>query len=484
MKNIKLFELLETFSKEEFDNFGFFLNSPYLNSSQNAIKLFEVISEAYPDFDNEELTKESIFRKIYPNDPYKDKKIRDLFSKSLELAENYLAFRKIGEDSLLLKSFSISELAARNLGKHFEQSSKEMESILGSMSVKNSRFFFYNYILHKEKHRYAEDKEDVGKREKIFADIYKEIDQFVLYFVSNMLVYYSTQLGQEKLVKHDARYELLDELLAYLEKKDISMYPEIKIMYNSVILQKFPERSEIFYVLKKLLKENSASLEKEIRIETYIVINNYSKERALYGDASFKKEYFNITKEMLEEGIYPLEDNYLPEHTYISIAGDAMIQHEYEWAANFIEAYKQKVRPENRDNAFDFVSAMLNYRLQNYDKALKLLAKVRTHDFYYTLRVKNHFLKIYFETNQFESVLSLIDSFRHFLTGSKNIPDYLGSRFLLYINFLARICTAIHAKDKDNLVIIRDEIGRAQNVENRSWMSEQIDRVLSSKIIQ
>jgi len=484
MNNIKLFELLETFSKHEFENFGFFLKSPYLNSSPKAQKLFEIISENYPDFDSDKLTKQFIFSAIYPGEEYKDKKVRDLFSKTLELAENYLAFRRIGNDPLLLKSYSISELAERNLGKHFEKNAKEMEAMLGAIEVKNSRYLFYNYLLLKEKHRYYEHKEDVGKREKIFIDIYKEIDQFVLYFVSNMLFYYAVQFSQQKLVKHDTQFELLDELLSYIEKRDISMYPEMLVMYNTVLLLKFPERTEIFYTLKDLLNKNGDSLEKEIRIETYIVINNYSKEKSLYGDASFKKEYFKITKEMLEQDIYPLEDNYLPEHSYISIAGDAMIQHDYEWAKNFIENYKQRVRPENRDNAFDFVTAMLNYRLKNYDKALKLLAKVKTHDFYYTLRVKNHFLKIYFETNQFDSVLNLIDSFRHFLIGNKNMPDYLSSRFLLYVNFLARICTAIHGKDHDNLSVIYDEIGRAPSVENRGWMKEQIDRILSSKIIQ
>ena len=484
MKNIKLFELLSAFSQDEFENFGFFLNSPYLNGSANAILLFEVISKYYPKFEGKKLTKQYIFSRIYPKELFKDKKIRDLFSKTLELAENYLAFRRIGNDPLLVKSYSISELAERNLGKHFEKNAKEMEAMLGAIEVKNSRYLFYNYLLLKEKHRYYEHKEDVGKREKIFVDIYKEIDQFVLYFVSNMLFYYTVQFSQQKLVKYNTQFELLDELLGYIEKRDISMYPEMLVMYNTVLLLKFPERTEIFYVLKNLLNKNGDSLAKEIRIEAYIVINNYSKEKALYGDASFKKECFNITKEMLEQDIYPLEDNYLPEHTYISIAGDAMIQHDYQWAKNFIENYKQRVRPENRDNAFDFVTAMLNYRLKNYDKALKLLAKVKTHDFYYTLRVKNHFLKIYFETDQFDSVLNLIDSFRHFLTGNNSMPDYLSSRFLLYVNFLARICTAIHGKDKDNLLTIRNEIGNVPSVENRGWMKEQIDRVLSSKILQ
>ncbi len=182
---------------------------------------------------------------------------------------------------------------------------------------------------------------------------------------------------------------------------------------------------------------------------------------------------------MIEKKFYPLEENYLPEHTYISFAGDGLIQKEYEWTKKFIEQHKEIIRPERRENAYNYCLATLNYRLKNYDKALKLLAKVKTEDFYYTLRVKNHFLKIYFETNQFESVLNLVDSFRHFLTSNKSIPDYISTRFISYVNFLGRVCNAIFSKDISNLHSIKTEITGSQNFENRAWMIEQISRILA-----
>ncbi len=479
MEKFKLFEILQVFTPTELKKFGLFLASPFLNTSINAKKLYKIISPYYPDFSHKKLTKQYVYRKIYPNEAYSDKKIRDMFSKTLELAEEYLAYIQIKNEPLLLKSYSLSQLASRSMGKHFEQKSKEISTRLSKMSVKDSSYFFYNYKLLKEKREYYEFKMNVGKRENFFIDINKEIDQFVMHFVFNMLTYYTILHNEQMIIKHDSHFELIDEILAYLEKRQIEQYPQILIIYNTVLLQKYPERVEIFYNLRKLLNANSSSLDAETQMFAFIALYNYAKERVLHEDASFKKEYFNIIKEMIEKKFYPLEENYLPEHTYISFAGDGLIQKEYEWTKKFIEQHKEIIRPERRENAYNYCLATLNYRLKNYDKALKLLAKVKTEDFYYTLRVKNHFLKIYFETNQFESVLNLVDSFRHFLTSNKSIPDYISTRFISYVNFLGRVCNAIFSKDISNLHSIKTEITGSQNFENRAWMIEQISRILA-----
>jgi hypothetical protein len=479
MKKFKLYDILQVFTPKEFDEFGLFLDSPFFNSSKNVKKVYKIISPYYPEFTHKKLTKQCISGKIYPNEIYRDKKIRDLFSKTLELAEDYLAYIKIKNDTLLLKSYSLSQLASRNLGKHFEQKSKETDTLLSKMGVKDSSYFFYNHKLLKEKREYHEYKMNLGKREGFFADIDKEIDQFVLHFVLNILTYYFIQHNQKRIIKHDSHFELLDEILAYLEKRQIKQYPQIFLIYNTVLLMKYPERVEIFYILRKLLNDNSSSIEKDIQIDAFIALYNYSKERVLHEDASFKKEYFNIIKEMIEKKLYPLEENYLPEHTYISFTGEGLIHKDYPWTEKFIEQHKDIIRPDRRENAYNYCLATLNYRLKNYDKALKLLAKVKTQDFYYTLRVKNHFLKIYFETSQFESVINLVDSFRHFLINNKSIPDYISTRFISYVNFLGRVCNAIFSKDISNLQSIKTEITGSQNFENRAWMLEQIDRILA-----
>lgn len=479
MKKNKLFELLGQFTPTEFENFGIFLESPYLNKSENAKTLFRIITTSYPDFENKKVEKEIIFEKIYPGEKYKDKKLRDLYSLTLELAEDYLALLKIRNDRLLLKKNSLSQLAKKGLAKHFEQKAREMETILKNNKVKKSSYFYYQFSLLKEKREYYQAKENLGKRKRFFTDVDEEIDMFILYFVSNMLIYYLEILNNQKSVKHDAKFEMLDEILNYLKTKNIANYPYILLHYNTLLLSKYPEKTQIFHELRKMLNQENEGIDDETLMSVFIDIYNYSKERALKGDSYFTEENYKFLKEMIAKNIYPVEDGYMSDQIYLTTLGEGLINKDFEWTRNFIESFKDKITPEKKDNAYKYGLAIYHYRLKNYGKALDLLSKVKAIDFFYKLRIMNNKIKIFFEISEYDAALNDIDSFRHYLTSNKVMPDYLKNRFLGYVNFLGRIINAVLGNDLSNLKKIEKEIFATPVIENRTWMLENIESLLS-----
>src|SRR5260221_8271785 len=151
------------------------------------------------------------------------------------------------------------------------------------------------------------------------------------------------------------------------------------------------------------------------------------------------------------------------------IATEGLQHKEYEWTKNFIENYKKMVMPDSVTNAYNLSMATYYYRIQNYDLSLKLFSKVKTEDHAYTLKVKNHLLKIYFETGQYEISQNSVDSFRHFFNSNTLIPDYIKIRFVGYLSFIGRILNSILNKDSKNLINIRNEIFNSSNLENGLW---------------
>ena len=70
MNKSSLIEILRSFDKEELTKFEDFLNSPYHNKNRNTLRLFTVVKKYFPNFKSEELNKEIVWKKLFPDKDY------------------------------------------------------------------------------------------------------------------------------------------------------------------------------------------------------------------------------------------------------------------------------------------------------------------------------------------------------------------------------------------------------------------------------
>src|SRR4030095_4770390 len=233
------------------------------------------------------------------------------------------------------------------------------------------------------------------------------------------------------------------------------------------------------FELKKLLNENLHTLEVNDQREILIFIFNYTQIEATKGSEVFKKENYEILKQQIEMGLYPMDGKYFSDYSFITIVATALQNKDYKWAETFIDVYKQELSPEKRENVFNYCVSILNYRLGNHQKALEGLAKISLDDFYYHLRVKNNVIRIFFELGDYENVLFTIDSFCHFLISNQHMPDYVKTRYINYVNFPSRAANALlsgHTPEK--LAVLKEEIkNHDSNFENRIWLLEQLEKI-------
>src|ERR1044072_8248841 len=103
MKNTKLHELLINLTPNEFNSLGKFIASPYHNTNEKITSLYNYLSGFSPDYNNEKLNKQNIFKQIYKNEPYKEKRVDLLFSGLKSLIEKLLLNEKISSDTVASK---------------------------------------------------------------------------------------------------------------------------------------------------------------------------------------------------------------------------------------------------------------------------------------------------------------------------------------------------------------------------------------------
>ena len=102
MKETKLIDLLKRLNKEEFKDFEKFASSPYFSRGRDLSPLFKSLKPFYPDFENEKLTDEFIFKKLYPDKKFGDERsvslLRTLTSELFNLGKEFLAYSEFNQD--------------------------------------------------------------------------------------------------------------------------------------------------------------------------------------------------------------------------------------------------------------------------------------------------------------------------------------------------------------------------------------------------
>lgn len=479
----KLVILLKTFNKQEFDRLEKFVNSPFFNSSEQLIALFNLLKEYHPEYTG--LTKEKIFDHFYPKEIYKDKKVRDLLSRLLELVESFLGQLEFEKKQNMRNAFIMNQLIERNLKRHYNSKLKESEKKLREQTNIDDYYLYSNYLFSKLNKLSASIFSNISYEEKSNEFMFREFDYFLDYAIYGILKYTFELFISKYAINNEFNPELPEKIIEYLDKYPRDKYPIIPILRNVLKLQKRENESlsdedvNIYHILKKQLEENSSAIHHDDKKSIYVYLVNYTRLKSLASNKYFKDDHYQLVKYSIENDMYPKEGKYFNEASFVVVASTAMINKDFKWAEEFIEKFKHELKDDVRENAYTLSMANLKYRTGKHEEALQYLVKVSIEDIYYQLKVKNLQIKIHYELGNFEMCASVIDSFRHFLSSVKQFPEFIKTRFVNYVNFTSRMVNVHLGGDPRNMVLINKEIQSIsqEKVESKSWLLAQAEKI-------
>ena len=133
MQKSKLLNILRSLSKEEFIQFRKVLQSPFFVSNDIPLKFYDGIRRFYPAFESTLLTKERVFKKVYPDRPYNDAKMRASMLRLTQLLEEYLVWRQVKRNETLFQKKLIKAYSERSL---FDYYKKRRAQLIEKMEAK------------------------------------------------------------------------------------------------------------------------------------------------------------------------------------------------------------------------------------------------------------------------------------------------------------------------------------------------------------
>jgi hypothetical protein len=488
MLNSKLYYIISSFTEDELREFGKFINSPFYNTNKKLIKLYEEMKKSKFDFKSPSMKLENIFSQICPGKKYNNGILRNLFSDMNKLAEDFLGICYLKSHKIEWEKCITKQIVVKNLDKLFEKRIDDAIDGAENSELIDEKNFLQLYQLRLDKRNFRESRIPLGKSLPIYNNISSEINHIILFFVTVMMKEYFHILSYRKQLNFKHNLTLYKEVMSIVEREKLSESSIlIRILYNFLILYEADENDELYYKLKTMILRNKRSLIRDDFKDFCTEIYNYAVRRRLKGIDGFLNESIDMLKLLVKENIL-ITKGYLSAHSYINLASKAFFEKEFEWGEKFIYEYKDKVNPEHRENAYNYIISVLYYtkgsgtedheeKREYLCKAQEHLSMVKSEDFFYMLKIKKLLVKIYYELEDFVNLNYTIDSFVHYLNNNESIPGKLKEGSRNFVNASKNLLKLNEKYTKFDKDFLKKEISASENIDFKNWLLEKAEEL-------
>ena len=217
--------------------------------------------------------------------------------------------------------------------------------------------------------------------------------------------------------------------------------------------------------------------------DIYINLENYCRRKIRAGEKHFRREFFEILKLDLEKENLQGLNHILSQNFYKNILQNAAELKEFEWADEFIESYKNELRTDYREAVYCYCKAYLEAEKNNYEKSLDYLAKLKTDEVYLKIDLKLLQARLYYELNEYDVLVSAIDSIRHFLKDNKFIAENRRSQLSMFVRFLSALNNAQLKKEEFKIMELKENIQKAEDLQWKDWFVKKVEELEDTNII-
>ncbi|MDQ3021860.1 MAG: hypothetical protein M3R36_15005 [Bacteroidota bacterium] len=489
MKDIKLIQTLKTFTKDEIKNFEKLVASPFFNKGRNYLPLLYELQKFYPVFDDERLTSEYLYKKIYPGRKFNKQVMWNQVSGLEKLTREFLLQTALKNNRLEEFVLLFDELSKRHLHKQSLKEIEQIDKFSNSIGL-GKKYFYTKWNIEDIRGDYWTELMD--RSDKSFESNYKSAEYLLLNLLSDLSVVISNlqiarlmyNAGNEinstiELIKNLDLKKLVDHA-----KKTNHKHAAVMSFYFNKIMCALNENDEsYFFEMKKYFDENYNLFESLEQKNTVISLANYCAHKMRLGKREYFRILFEINRFRLEKGIDTYSNQKMEKSLYYQIFTNAASLGEIKWAEHFVEDYTSKLKKEHQKPMNALAWGYIHFTKKDYTKSLEYLNKVEFIDLRDKLHVRILSAKAFYELNNTESLFYYIDSSKHFIRNNIGLESVAKKSFMFFFNYLKKLLTYKEPPDKFKLNELRIDIDSDKNImaRHKNWLLEKIDMLLKIK---
>lgn len=456
--------MLATLDKKELRAFSQFVSSPYFNKHEENVLLTDYLVKYAPDFNDEVITKEAVYRSIFPDQNYDEKQLGYIMSGVTKLLEKFFQLRMFEEEIFQQKRYSLQNLINRKQLKLYERNYEQIKTDLDEVTQKNNEHYLQQFQLSEIAIEHF-NLLQVRKHNKALQEASNHLDHF---FLSTKLKYLCTMLNDQNMIASKYQLSLREETINFLTNHEDELEPNIELFYLTFQMLEKEEDAERFEKLRNFLKSNTQYITSPDAKFVYYSSINYCIRKIRKGERSYAEEALKLYIEAIENETL-FENGKLSQWVYKNIIDLALGLKQYDWIEEFIYEYNDRLDDKFRENALYYNLANLYWHRKDYSKAMDMLNQIQFTEIYYSFGAKEMLIKIYYELDEIDPLLSLLASFTLFLKRNKSVSKNIKSNYLNFCSFMNKILRLKPPK-KEALI---NEMKQTKFLTGRSWLIEK-----------
>jgi len=481
MKNSISISNLKLIDPAEWNDFRKFVASPFFNKGRSFEALVSVLTKYHPGFESDELTKQFVYKKLYPGKIFKDSVINTLLSGLNQLCEEFFIYQDFREnpnrDLRLLRQYS-----KRGNIDRAEKLSVKLEKTISKPAISTKEFFGRLDLIDSLDFYYS----SFDKRNLRYQHLIKSLRHLEYYFILQSSIF------KKELITNSFYSEnKIDETLSFRILNEINFEKLIEIIENED-----PENSvflSIYYLIVKTLNnsfddENYSKLRKLIILNLknldyqsvkYLLLNLQliCTKRLNEGRKEYEKELYEISKMLIDGNYYEKDENWFRASHFRTIVKMGISMNDIEYIEQFVHDYSRRLEPNLRIPLKYFASANICFAKKMYPEALNYLNKTNPENTLFKIDLRRLTAKIYFETDSTENLLSFLDAFSHYLKNIRTIDQIIINRNKKFIKYLKEIIKFKDSPaDSFDLNNLQNSLLK-ENVSEKSWLLLKISEI-------
>lgn len=486
MKNFSVIQILRSFTPDEIKEFDKVVRSPFFGGSDYIVKFWNEIKRAYPGFDEKRLTRERIFKKLYPGKKYDDSVIRKFSSNLLKMAEKYLGIKRVDSDAYrLVDLYTAVELRERKLYNLYENKYRELNKYYDNSSVYEFNKLLDRHLLQIQQMNFVTDTNESSRN---FPERMMYYEHIITYMLT-ILMQETTRIWVGKTVfNHEDDYNIAEEFLKYFKINDFlenikmsSNRFEPLLTVNRLLMNMFKNDADIehYYKCRDHLFAAGTVIPKKALRMYFIFLVNYCLSKSRYADERFRGELSSIADKMDEFAI--IIDPAIKQviSPFFNVIADAYINAgQFDKAEAFIDMYSKYLQSENKNDTLNFTRASLFFEKGDFERSLYFVNLQEPQVDYDKINYRVLKLQIFYELDRWEEFYLQLDSTRQFVKSTKLLASRFAADALKFLSFIKRLHEIKENKstDADELKL---EIINSDNVINKDWLLQKLDKMIN-----
>lgn len=466
MQQSKLIDLIRKLSRAQVRQFDRMLPALVVVQNNEIQLLFQHLSRFAPQFKSTQLHREKVQTAL----GWSPKKLTDRSSQLLQLLGQCLVIEHLLNDPLeqQLRLMDIYENMA--LDKHFQSANRQAQKALDHILQRGPFFLQQQYRLRELEARARETYQ--RKYKPSLQSAADALDEF--YLVSKLgYLLEMTSAGSVLDIPYELR--LAEAVKQWAEQPPFSKSPFIELYRVTIQLVEDPENESHFTALRHLLTQHQEVIPKLPLKNLYTYLLNYCTKRITQaGDTKYYQHYLEINTSLIDQGLI-LEDGRLLPWRFSNLITVGLRTGKLAWARSFLEKYRDYLPPEGNENTYNFNLAHCLYYEQEFDEANILLLQLDLRDPLLAIAAKNLTVKIYWETEQIELLLTFLENYRLYIYRQQLAKNHLKQQVKNFIDYTRRMAK-IADFEKEKFEALLRSLPNASDILEHEWLQQQLGK--------